>query len=754
MSGSESVTADPYAVRGVAAAPEADTRKVFPVGLRPVGGWTHVILLFSIPALVLLRQTNAIFNDPKSIDSSNFVDSWLYLGFFRNFVDFKRYLFTDTYYASRMSWILPGWLAYRVFTPEVANYVIHLSVFYLFVFSLYFAVSRLAHPNAALVAALAAGFYPYLWRAVGSDYVDGAGIAYYTAGFALLTRAAFSQRRRMPLMLAGVFAAAAIHTNLFWCVPATLLAMHYCAMAMIQTKERRRAIYDLLLWFPAGFLALTGLLATINLWVVGYPWFYMASIRFLRSSGTVSRYAHYGAFGWPLHQWLKYPLVTLFAAFAITAVRLWQSRSRKNLQAVLVVAHLGLLLAIFAAFEGRGTSVLTLEYYASYLIPLTFLTLGVTLPSMDTPRAFTGWILAVTGALACAWWIYSSPIPKEWTVASALPAILFIVIAGLVRHQLVAAVASVIGLGLLTFSVRPDPVSSPTERRDAFQRLMQAGNRIEFQRRGRPLRFWFDLRESSGPEFRALCSTYLNEYSLISERFPVLPDDRDLEPGVLLVIPANRKDVPASALDALKRRGLGGAVEDTGLVGEGTNAYHLYTIVPQFDAQGTEAMSVTLDPAGGSGRLISSTESAASKTFPPDGWALCDGPGAWMRKLADGILLHTARTSYATAAKYTRLTSETEGDYHFTLRYSSDLGNAGFGALKGDESGWLQALNGTLPGKISTVGFTVHLKQGEQFRLALTNAHAGNLASQFVLKELTAIRLKNRRDAESSPGRP
>ena len=152
---------------------------------------------------------------------------------------------------------------------------------------------------------------------MGSDYVDGAGIAYYMAGFALLTRAAFSQRRRMSLMLAGVFAAAAIHTNLFWCVPASLLAIHYCAMAMIQTKEWRRAIFDLLLWYPAGFLALTGLLAAINFWVVGYPWFYMASIRFLRSSGTVSRYAHYGAFGWPLHQWLKYPLVTLLAAFPI-----------------------------------------------------------------------------------------------------------------------------------------------------------------------------------------------------------------------------------------------------------------------------------------------------------------------------------------------------------------------------------------------------------------------------------------------------
>ena len=618
MTGSESGTADPHAVRSVAAAPEAGTRRVFPGGLRPDSRWLHGLVLLSIPALVLFRQTNAIFNDAKSIDSSNFVDSWLYLGFFRNFIDFKRYLFTDTYYASRMSWILPGWLVNQVFSPEIANYVIHLSVFYLFVFSLYFAVSRLANPRAALVAALAAGFYPYLWRAVGSDYVDGPGIAYYMASFALLTRAACSHRRRTSLMFAGAFAAAAIHTNLFWCVPVSLLAIHYCAMARIQTKEWRRAIFELLLWYPAGFLAFTGFLAAINFWVVGYPWFYMASIRFLRTSGTVSRYTHYGAFGWPLRQWLKFPLVTLIAAFPIAAVRLWQSRSRKNLQAVLVVTHLGLLFAIFAAFEGRGTSVLTLEYYASYLIPLTFLALGVTFPSVETSRAFTGWTVAITGVLSCTWWIYSSPIPGEWTMTSVLPAFLFIVIAGLLHYQPGAAAASVIGLGMLTYSVRPDPGSGPTDRRDAFHRLTQAGSRIELQRRGRPLRFWYDLQEPSGTEFRALCSMYLNEYSRISERFPFLPGDRDLEPGVLLVMPTNRTDVPARALDVLKREGLSGVVKDAGPIGEGKHAYHLYTIVPQFDAQATEAMSVVLDPAGGSGRFISSPDGPGSKTFPTD----------------------------------------------------------------------------------------------------------------------------------------
>ena len=242
----------------------------------------HIAVLLAIPALVLLRQTNAIFPDPT------FTDTWIYLGFFKNFYDFKRYLFTETYYASRLSWILPGWLINRVLSPEVANYLTHLGVFYLLIFSLYSAVSRLAHRRAAFVAALTCGFYPYLWRSVGSDYVDGAGIAYYMASFALLTRAAFSEHRRMALTLAGIFAAATVHTNLFWCVPASLLAAHYCGMVVLRTKTWRRAISDLLTWFTLGFLTLNGCLAAINFGMVGDPWFFLPSIRFLQRYGTVS----------------------------------------------------------------------------------------------------------------------------------------------------------------------------------------------------------------------------------------------------------------------------------------------------------------------------------------------------------------------------------------------------------------------------------------------------------------------------------
>ena len=743
----ESGTAVPAPVRDSAGLPKV-TEKLLPVESLLAGGRLHIVVLLCIPALVLLRQTNAIFPDPR------FVDSWIYLGFFKNLFDFKRYLFTETYYATRMSWILPGWLINQVFLPQAANYLIHLSVFYLFIFSLYSAVSRLVHRRAALITALACGFYPYLWGAVGSDYVDGVGIACYMTCFALLTRAAFSDQRRISLVVAGAFAAAMIHTNLSWCLPVLLLAVHYCGMAVLRGREWRHVIVDLLIWFALGSLALSGFLAAVNFWMVGDPWFYMPSVRFVQRNGTVSLRPHYGMFGWPLRQWLKYPVVMLVAGCLVMAVRVRRNGIGKNIQTVLVLAHLGLLFAIFVVMEGRGTTVLTVEFYASYLIPLTFLSLGAILPcSIEAPKVFAGWTIALVGAFGCTWWMYNSPAPENWTVTGTLPAVAVIVIAGLLRYQPAAAGASVLGLGLLTYSVRLAPEVDPNYRRAVFERLMQASSRVEYWRQGRPPRFWYDLDESSGREFRSLCSLYVYNYSLISEKFPALPDDREVEPGVLLIMPTNHPDVPGRALEALKRKGLGGTVEDAGPIGVGKSAFHLFMLIPQFDAETTEPMGVVLDPGGGAGRLIPGTDRAAATTFPPGGWTLYDAPGAWMQKLADGILVRTRRTSYSNAAKYALLTSEVEGDYHFMLRYSADFGNAGFGALKGDESGWLDAHGGTLLGKVSTVGFTVHLKQGEQFRLAAINSHADDLASQFVLKELTATRLKTKGDAQSIRGK-
>jgi len=42
--------------------------------------------------------------------------------------EYKRDLFYGVYYGSRLSWILPGFLVHSIFSPVVANCVLHLLV--------------------------------------------------------------------------------------------------------------------------------------------------------------------------------------------------------------------------------------------------------------------------------------------------------------------------------------------------------------------------------------------------------------------------------------------------------------------------------------------------------------------------------------------------------------------------------------------------------------------------------------------------
>jgi hypothetical protein len=710
--------------------------------------WLHIAVLLSIPALVLLRQSNSIFPIPGS------TDSWFYLGFSKNFFEFKRYLFAETYYAGRTAWIIPAWLIHQIFVPRVANYVLHLGVLYLLIFSLYSAVSRLVHRRAAFVAAMACGFYPYLWDAIGSDYVDGVGIAYYMASFALLTRAAFSTQKRVSLILAGVFTAAMIHTNIFWCLPATLLVAHYGGMVVLAPKTRHGVIIQMPLWFGMGFLALTGVLGTVNYWVAGYPWFFMSSIRFLLRNGKAAG-EHFGTFDWPLYEWLKYPMVTLAAGFVVMVVRVWRQGVRKNAQGILVVAHFGILFVIFMVLEGRGNPVLTSEYYASYLIPLTFLAVGVisTVP-LKSPAEFGCLMITLAAALVSSWWTLGAPPPLNWTIVSTVPVLALIVVAGILRYPPAAAAATVLGLGLLTYSVRLALPRGPYDRRDAYDRTIQARNRIESRRQGRPLRFWYDLNERDGPEFRSLSSMYLFNYTLISENFPALPPDREIEPGILLVLPTQRAEVPARAVEALRKRGVTGTVEDAGPIGTDDRSYHLYFVVPQFDPAATEAAAVVLDAGRDSGRLIPAGGASTGYRLPPGGWSLYDVPGAWMRALADGIQIHTAPISYGRVVQYRILTSEVEGDYHFTMRYTADYGNLSFGAANADGSTWLAITTGLLLGKVSTVGFSVHLRQGERFRLIAANSHADDQASQFLIREAIAVRMKAKETSKLANATP
>src|SRR3954453_4083129 len=94
--------------------------------------WQLLVLLL-LPLGLLLLNPNWIYS------FAGHIDPWVYHGLFRNGAYLTR-VFPDTYYASRLPWVLPGQLMYHLFPPDWANRALHFLFYDLTVFSIYFAI--------------------------------------------------------------------------------------------------------------------------------------------------------------------------------------------------------------------------------------------------------------------------------------------------------------------------------------------------------------------------------------------------------------------------------------------------------------------------------------------------------------------------------------------------------------------------------------------------------------------------------------
>ena len=89
----------------------------------------YYLLLLVFPFILLLANNGWIF--PNAYIA--IFDDWIYLGYFLNFAQYVK-LFDQPwdmiYFGSRLPWILPGYALYHIFSPKLANYILHLSFFY------------------------------------------------------------------------------------------------------------------------------------------------------------------------------------------------------------------------------------------------------------------------------------------------------------------------------------------------------------------------------------------------------------------------------------------------------------------------------------------------------------------------------------------------------------------------------------------------------------------------------------------------
>src|ERR1019366_5260961 len=169
----------------------------------------YAVAILLLPLVTLWRHDDPLFSPLW------YSDTWFYLGYFRDLVNFKRDLFPGFYYGSRLSWILPGYLAHKLLSPLLANALLHLGVHILATASLFRILRLTAGVRAAFLTAILFSVYPWFWAATGWDHVNGAAIAFLLAGMACLTAHAERPSRRWVLTLAGASLASAVFAHFF-----------------------------------------------------------------------------------------------------------------------------------------------------------------------------------------------------------------------------------------------------------------------------------------------------------------------------------------------------------------------------------------------------------------------------------------------------------------------------------------------------------------------------------------------------------
>jgi 4-amino-4-deoxy-L-arabinose transferase-like glycosyltransferase len=696
--------------------------------------------------LVLWRQDDALYSPLW------WSDPWFYLGQFRDLVSFKRDLFPGLYYGSRLSWILPGWLAHRLMTPLVANAVMHLGVHTIAVFSLFFTIRRTIGLRPAFLTAMIFSLHPWLWSATGYDYVSGAVIAYYLLAMALLTRAAAEPERKWSLLLAGMAYAGSVYAQLYMVSFAPLLGIYYLGMAWTwQRTPVLRSLRDLCLWPVLGFILFTLPMCVINgLWVDGNFWFWTPSLKTAQAVTTKYIWTETLSFQGSLAPYLW--LIILGAAVAIPLLPVaWKEAvQRRNWAAVLFSLQFLASATLMAYLQSRGITLLGHYYYACYLFGPAYLVLAASFwPAAERMSART-WLITCCAAtlLFGLFWISPPSNPKllgwmpEWAGFSLAGCVLA---TGLVfRRNVYGTWLSLAGLVLLTSltysgSYREVDIHAT---RSEYLRVMENRRVVEQDRNGEPVTFWYDREELGWHEFYALNASYMAEFARIGEHFPQ-GCATTVEAGSLVVVTSRKTGTSDLALRALtdcwRGAGVKPVVQTVRAVAHPYFPYTMVVLKAVDDFSLRRPLRVNFDGKG-LGRLELVQGPTESGSLPHEMWA--PSAGATLERVAGELTLRTPPAGTAYAFTYAPLTVPATGRYRFAMTYKLEAGRIAFGAFPPDESRWLanDVFGRRVPEGRQMV-FALDLQAGDTVLLRIANNNASQKATSFVLLGTTVVLL-------------
>jgi hypothetical protein len=488
------------------------------------------------------------------------IDAWVYHGFFRHLETYATTMFPPTYYGARLAWIVPGYVAYHVFSPVAAAVILHLTFYCIAVSSLYLIVRRIAGSSSALFSAIAFGLYLPAIRALGWDYVDGAVIAYTLLTLALLL-ASLEGCRRWLTFASGLAAGAMLHSNIgsAFMFPSILI---WFPPDRTRTWQWRPQLVQLV-WWAAGIVACTVMLSLVSVSVGGNWDFFMPSFRWMIQQRLTNPWDVTG-FSWiAMAPWFFLP-----AAVFVASLVVWlQPRLRDQLTPGGRRAIVSLIIStlIFAVWDYVGNGALLYTYYyTSWLLPWSFIAIGAVLAGTAERGRFdvsTVAVCALAMVFSLVWPAYVKlPLTGYAGLVFTIALMIFV---GLIRPVVPRRLAILAALVCLHWwlSTTADYGLYP-DRADGFRVIDRGLGIVDRYITAEQPRFLLAPSQKLGHYVQGLTSIYLWGYTIASDKFPVVAPEqaRQIRAGTRVVVIAEQENAAAPFDEVFAPYGVSGHV--------------------------------------------------------------------------------------------------------------------------------------------------------------------------------------------------
>ena len=502
-------------------------------------------LLAVLPLSVLLFFDRGLFVPDTRL---GWMDAWYYVSFARWLPYYVNRLWF-VYQSERIGWTLPAYVAKMIAGPLLGNYAVKSAFYTATIFFLFGSIRQLCSDRVAVLVSLLAAFHTFVVHSLGAGYSDGPANTYFLAAVFFLNRAMLSERARLTdSVLAGLCLAGQLFAHF-----GTILLLPIVAGYAMSVRLTRFRTLDGL---TAAFLGccagiLLGWEAVNRVYIYwGVPSLPLLDSLQILWSHQANPLVWPSGLSWVREAtWLAVPAGVL--VWAIITVLVEFRRTGFSVGAVhpylfLMIAASSVWLALYVVAR---SPLIMLPFYASYLLPPTFLALGALtteITSVFSRRVYGG--VLVLGFCFGALTYVSDFLPVRLAVTLSIALVIAAVGLSFVRARVVslwatastgALVFGVLVLNLATkdygvllrdgykhsrmVAIYGDKAPAP-DRQTQAQRFLDALHSADFlQERlaGRRYSMVYNGLDELGPVFRSVGSLLFAEASnvLLSESF-------------------------------------------------------------------------------------------------------------------------------------------------------------------------------------------------------------------------------------------